>query len=90
MNIESANIHRLRPVTFYYNSDKMNTKQYGLIAEEVAQVFPSLIVHDKNGNPYSVRYQVLPVLLLNEVQKQQASIEALTERVARLENASAA
>lgn len=95
----SANIYRLRPVTFSYNNDAADTTQYGLIAEEVADIFPSLIAHDKDGNPFSVRYQVLPVLLLNEVQKQHASIEqqqasleaektareALAERVALLE-----
>jgi len=90
MDMESANIHRLRPVIFSYNDDATNTIQYGLIAEEVADIFPSLVVNDKDGNPYSVRYQVLPVLLLNEVQRQQASIEALAERVERLENAPAA
>jgi len=90
MDMESANIHRLRPVTFSYNNDETNRIQYGLIAEEVADIFPSLVVNDQDGNPYSVRYQVLPVLLLNEVQRQQASIEALAERVERLENAPAA
>jgi hypothetical protein len=92
MNVDSENIYQLRPVTFSYNIDDTDTKQYGLIAEEVADIYPSLIAHDRDGNPYSVRYQVLPVLLLNEVQKQhasierqQASIQALTERVAYLE-----
>lgn len=92
MNMDSENIYQLRPVTFSYNIDEADTKQYGLIAEEVADIYPSLIAHDRDGNPYSVRYQVLPVLLLNEMQKQHASIEqqqasihALTERVAYLE-----
>ena len=92
MNEESQKIYDLRPVTFSYKSDETNTKQYGLIAEEVAEILPSLIVYDKEGHPYSVRYQVLPVLLLNEIQKQQTIIEAeiiarqaLAERVALLE-----
>ncbi|HLW73235.1 MAG TPA: tail fiber domain-containing protein [Candidatus Babeliales bacterium] len=91
MNEISANIYKLRPVTFEYNNDATDAVQYGLIAEEVAAIFPSLIAPDKDGNPFSVRYQVLPVLLLNEVQKQQASIANLIERVDRLEkNAPAA
>jgi hypothetical protein len=85
MDSASEKIHVLRPVKFAYRSDKTNTEQYGLIAEEVANVFPELVVYDLEGQPYSVRYQVLPVLLLNEVQKQQVRMDALAERVAHLE-----
>jgi hypothetical protein len=71
---QSADILNLRPVTFAYNSDASETTQYGLIAEEVAQVFPALVVKDAEGNPYTVQYHVLPVLLLNEVQKLSAGM----------------
>ena len=74
MNSDSEAIYQLRPVTFAYNNDETETKQYGLIAEEVAEVFPDIIVKDKEGLPYTVQYHVLPALLLNEVQKQQATI----------------
>lgn len=87
MDRESEKLYRLRPVTFSYKSDATNANQYGLIAEEVAEVFPALVVNDRDGRPYSVRYQVLPVLLLNEVQKQRAYIADLAERVDRLERA---
>jgi hypothetical protein len=92
MDAQSANIYQLRPVTFAYNSDAKETKQYGLIAEEVNAVFPEIVVKDADGQPETVQYQVLPVLLLNEVQKLQAGVnaekvarEALAERVAHLE-----
>jgi len=89
MAADSTNIYNLRPVTFVYNGDASETQQYGLIAEEVAQVFPGIVVYDPNGEPYTVQYQVLPVLLLNEMQKQQEFIKALAEdfgkRIADLE-----
>lgn len=64
---------KLRPVTFLYKPeyDKgERTLQYGLIAEEVAKVYPELVANDKDGKPYTVRYQYLTTMLLNEVQKQ--------------------
>jgi len=70
---------KLRPVTFFYKPDYTNgerTLQYGLIAEEVAKVYPELVAYDKDGQPYSVRYQYLSTMLLNEVQKQYRRAEA--------------
>ncbi len=66
----SANIYGLRPVTFIYNGDASETRQYGLIAEEADQVFPDIVVDDETGQPFTIQYHVLPVLLLNEVKKQ--------------------
>lgn len=85
MNADSENIYQLRPVTFVYNGDASEAKQYGLIAEEVEEIFPAIVAYDENGQPYTVQYQVLPVLLLNEVQKQQTWIKDLAARVAVLE-----
>ena len=76
---QSSDVLNLRPVTFIYNEDKSNTKQYGLIAEEVDEVFPGIVVHDQNGQPETVQYHVLPVLLLNEMKKQGVLIEELKE-----------
>ncbi len=75
MGNESNNILNLRPVTFVYNGDENNKKQYGLIAEEVDVMFPGIVVKDEEGQPETVQYHVLPVLLLNEMKKQQAIIE---------------
>ena len=86
---DSASIYNLNPVTFAYNGDASETRQYGLIAEEVDEVMPSIVVKDENGQPYTVQYQVLPVLMLNELQKQHGEIreqrEMFEERISRLE-----
>ena len=69
----------LRPVTFFYKpefSDGARTLQYGLIAEEVAQVYPDLVAYDNDGKALTVRYQYLNTMLLNEVQKQYRRAEA--------------
>jgi hypothetical protein len=65
----------LRPVTFRYR-EQPEQRQYGLVAEEVEQVAPGLVAHGSDGEPYSVRYHLLPAMLLNEMQKQQRTIEA--------------
>lgn len=74
----SSGIMRLRPVTFLYKNptdDGKKPLQYGLIAEEVAQVYPDLVVYGKDGRVETVQYQKLDVLLLNELQKQQRTIQ---------------
>ena len=75
MNTQSANIYQLRPVTFAYNKDETETKQFGLIAEEVDEVFPDIVVKNADGQVETVQYHVLPILLLNEMKKQQVIIE---------------
>jgi hypothetical protein len=70
---------RLRPVTFLYKPEYdrgMHALQFGLIAEEVATVYPDLVTHGADGLPYGLRYQFLPAMLLNEVQKQHRLMEA--------------
>ena len=70
---------RLRPVTFLYKPEYdrgMHALQFGLIAEEVATVYPDLVTHGADGVPYGVRYQFLPAMLLNEIQKQHWLAEA--------------
>jgi hypothetical protein len=70
---------KLRPVTFLYKPEYSRgerTLQYGLIAEEVAQVYPELVAYDNDGQPYTVRYQYLTPMLLNELQKQHALVSA--------------
>ncbi len=73
---------KLRPVSFLYKPEYANgdrTLQYGLIAEEVAKVYPELVAYDNDGQPYTVRYQYLSTMLLNEVQKQYRRAEAQAE-----------
>ena len=75
MGSQSEAILALRPVTFAYKTDGNDRKQYGLIAEEVAKVAPGLVVHDKSGRIMTVRYDQVNAMLLNEFQKQHATIE---------------
>jgi hypothetical protein len=74
-------ILNLRPVTFKYNQgygDSGKDQQFGLIAEEVQQIDPRLIILDSGGLPTAVRYDFLPMLLIKAVQEQQLQIDALT------------
>lgn len=83
MGDESSKLMNLRPVTFHYKSDPSQTKQYGLIAEEVAKVFPDLVVRGQNGDLESVQYHELAPMLLNELKKQRAEFIALRDQHAK-------
>jgi len=90
MEQASEAILALKPVTFHYKSDTTSTPQFGLIAEEVAEVNPDLVVRDENGEIYTVRYDAVNAMLLNEflkehrkVEEQQASITQLKSTVAQ-------
>jgi len=84
----SERLMTLRPVKFRYkqpNAQGEKPIQYGLIAEEVAEVFPELVVRDKAGQPETVAYHVLPTLLLNELQmqhRQLAEVSTLKQQLA--------
>lgn len=85
MGDASNRLLELRPVSFRYKqaeADGSRPMQYGLIAEEVAEVMPELAVYNEDGTPESVAYQVLPSLLLNEYQKQAKELAA--EKTSRL------
>jgi Chaperone of endosialidase len=84
MNNASESILGLEPVTFYYKSDKTDTPQFGLIAEEVAKVNPDLVVRDENGEIYTVRYDAVNAMLLNEFLKEHHEVEQLEATVASL------
>ena len=82
---ESSSILKLRPVSFFDRSDEAGIRQYGLIAEEAAQVMPGLVEFTQGGEPETVRYHFLAPLLLNELQKQHETIESQRQRIAGLE-----
>ena len=65
----------LKPVSFHYKNDAKDTPQFGLIAEEVAEVNPDLVVRDEKGELYSVRYDQVNAMLLNEFLKEHQRIE---------------
>ena len=84
MEKASEAILALKPVTFHYKSDATDTPQFGLVAEEVAAVNPDLVVRDKKGEIYTVRYDAVNAMLLNEflkahrkAQQQEATITQL-------------
>ena len=85
MDSASEAILALKPVTFHYKSDHTNTEQFGLIAEEVAEVNPDLVVRDKDGKIYSVRYDQVNAMLLNEFLKEHKRFVEEQHKVEKLE-----
>ena len=89
MGAASHDLMRLRPVTFRYKkpfADGSKPIQYGLIAEEVADVYPDLVAHSADGKIETVKYQVLDSMLLNEIQLQEAEIGAQKDQIRLLEH----
>jgi hypothetical protein len=84
MEKASEAILALRPVTFHYKSDTKNTPQFGLIAEEVAKVNPGLVLPDKEGKPFTVRYDAVNAMLLNEFLKAHRRMEEQDKRIEEL------
>jgi len=76
----SDKLSQLRPVTFTLKADSQRTLQYGLIAEEVAKIFPEMVIHGADGQIDGVRYEELTPLLLRELQVQQGKIRELERR----------
>jgi hypothetical protein len=70
MDKASESLLALKPVTFHYKSDNTSTPQFGLIAEEVADINPDLVVRDEKGEIYTVRYDAVNAMLLNEFLKE--------------------
>lgn len=75
----SSRIHELRVVKFKYKDQDSSRPQYGLIAEEVLEVIPEIVVNNKEGEIETVQYQTLPIFLLAEVQKLKKEIDLLKE-----------
>jgi uncharacterized coiled-coil protein SlyX len=86
MDKTSEAILALNPVTFHYKSDKTATPQFGLIAEEVADVNPDLVVRDENGEIYTVRYDAVNAMLLNEFLKEHRRVEEQQVTIAELKS----
>ena len=89
MDSASEAVLALKPVSFHYKSDNTNTPQFGLIAEEVAVVNPDLVVRDENGEIYSVRYDAVNAMLLNEFLKEHRKNEEQEATIAQLKRDSA-
>ena len=85
MSKASEAILSLQPVTFRYKEeiDSSATPQFGLVAEEVAKVDPDLVARDEEGKPYTVRYEAVNAMLLNEFLKEHKKVEEQAEKVGR-------
>ena len=81
----SQALFALKPVTFHYKKeiDPAGISQFGLVAEEVEKVNPDLVVRDKDGKPYSVRYDQVNAMLLNEFLKEHRKVEQQGEIIAK-------
>src|SRR5438552_3085145 len=86
MDKASEAVLALKPVTFHYKKelDPDGTPQFGLIAEEVAKVNPDLVARDDQGKIYTVRYDAVNAMLLNEFLKEHSKVEELKKQVERL------
>src|SRR5205823_1371648 len=93
MDKASETILALKPVTFRYKHelDPADTLEFGLVAEEVESINPDLVARDEQGKPFTVRYDAVNAMLLNEflkehktVQDQGASIAELKKEIAAL------
>jgi hypothetical protein len=82
----SEALYALNPVAFRYKQevDPTATAQFGLVAEEVEKVSADLVLHDKEGKPYSVRYDQVNAMLLNEFLKEHAAMQDLKKEIAAL------
>jgi len=86
MELSSEALYALKPVTFRYKKefDPQGILQFGLVAEDVEAVNPDLVVRDKEGKPYSVRYDQVNAMLLNEVLKEHKKVEAQQTNITQL------
>jgi trimeric autotransporter adhesin len=87
MDKASEALFSLKPVTFRYKKeiDPASRSQFGLVAEDVERVHPDLVVRDKEGKPYTVRYDQVNAMLLNEFLKEHRKNEEQEATIARLE-----
>jgi len=87
MDKASETVLALKPVTFRYKKevDSDRTPQFGLVAEEVEKVDPDLVTRDEQGTPYTVRYEAVNAMLLNEFLKEHKTVQELKSTVAKQE-----
>jgi trimeric autotransporter adhesin len=86
MDKASEAILALNPVTFHYKQeiDPEGIPQFGLVAEEVEKINPALVARDDEGKPYSVRYEAVNAMLLNEFLKEHRTVQELKKEIEAL------
>jgi hypothetical protein len=89
MDKVSESVLALKPVTFRYKKeiDANRIPQFGLVAEDVAKVNPNLVVNGRDGKPYTVRYEAVNAMLLNEFIKEHGKVEELEATITQLKSA---
>ena len=88
MDTASEAILALKPVTFRYKRelDPEGVPQFGLVAEEVEKVNPDLVARDEQGKPYTVRYEAVNAMLLNEFLKEHRTVQEQKANIAELKH----
>jgi uncharacterized coiled-coil protein SlyX len=81
----SESVLALKPVSFRYKVHKDTKPNFGLIAEEVARVNPDLVIYDADGKPFTVRYEAVNAMLLNEFLKEHCKVEEQERKLAQQE-----
>jgi len=84
MGGQSEKLFQLQPVTFAYKDDTHGATHYGLIAEQVATVYPELVTRTSTGEVQTVKYQELIPMLLNELQRQREAIKRQEQELAEV------
>jgi len=86
MDKASEAILALKPVTFRYKEeiDPERAPQFGLVAEDVEKVNPDLVMHDADGKVYTVRYDAVNAMLLNEFLKEHRKVEHMQKQIEAL------
>ena len=86
MDKASEAIFALKPVSFRYKKeiDAEGIPQFGLVAEEVEKINPDLVARDEQGKPYTVRYEAVNAMLLNEFLKEHRKVEQMEKQIAAL------
>jgi len=86
MDKSSEAILSLKPVSFHYKKelDPQGVPQFGLVAEDVAKVDPDLVARDEEGKPYTVRYEAVNAMLLNEFLKEHKKVEELEKQLQQM------
>jgi len=87
MDKASEAIHSLKPVTFRYTKevDAQGIPQFGLVAEDVEKINPNLVVRDAQGKVYTVRYEAVNAMLLNEFLKEHQKVQRLEAKLAAMD-----
>jgi Chaperone of endosialidase len=88
MDKASEAILALKPITFHYKKeiDAKRTPQFGLVAEQVEKVNPALVTRDADGKPYTVRYEAVNAMLLNEFLKEHKTVQEQKATIAQLKH----